>query len=115
MLKTIHRYWLILVFVLGFFLSNTAQQSTFSLSADTVREGDDDMVTITVTRTACDTTCPDETVSKYTVSGDQSIVSEILGIRNTCAASDCLRFPDASWEKVNNFVVVLIGLLTRKQ
>ncbi len=36
----------------------------------------------------------------------------ILGIRNTCAASGCLSFLDASWEKVNNFVIVLIG---RKQ
>ena len=38
----------------------------------------------------------------------------ILGIRNTCATSSCLSFPDASWEKVDNFVIVLIGL-TRKQ
>ena len=29
-------------------------------------------------------------------------------------ASGCLSFPDASWEIVDNFVVVLIGL-TRKQ
>ncbi len=38
----------------------------------------------------------------------------ILGIHNTCAASGCLSFPDASWEKVDNFVIVVIGL-TRKQ
>ena len=38
----------------------------------------------------------------------------ILGICNTCAASGCLSCPDASWEKVDNFVIVLIGL-TRKQ
>ncbi len=30
----------------------------------------------------------------------------ILGIRNTCAASGCLSFPDAAWEKVDNFVIV---------
>ena len=34
----------------------------------------------------------------------------ILGIRNTCAASACLIFPDVPWENVDNFVVSLIGL-----
>ena len=33
---------------------------------------------------------------------------------NRFRTSGCLSFPDASWEKVNNFIIVLIGL-TRKQ